>query len=437
MCDRRARNGEPGRAARAVRSALRRGLVVALALPFWTAPAMSADYLIQPGDILQIDISGVAGMQHSMPVGPDGMILAPLAGSVPVAGLNIHDINERLQARLASRTLRQFSPSGEGFLVIIDPERVLISIAEYRPVYISGDVASAGEQQYRPGLTVRQAISLAGGYENGSALHSPDRPLQIADFQAEQASLWTQYTRETMRIARIRSELSDADAAPSFEIDDVPLPPSTVAELARLETALFDVHRADQAKERAFIESAIENSRVQLATVKEQQEQEREGLDADKAELERHQDMEKRGITTALRVSESRRNLLMSSTRYLQATVQIAQFGREEASLRRRLDEQEDERRSELLGEMQDSVVRATSIAEQIAAISEKLRYARASRTPVRREPPTAPTITVIRSGDTGPETIQADQDMPLMPGDVVEVSRPLEHSRPDPLLQN
>src|SRR5690606_12292431 len=98
------------------------------------------------------------------------------AGSIPVAGLNIHDINALLQERLASKTLRQSSPSGEEFLVMIDPQRVLVSVAEYRPVYVSGDVASPGEQRYRPGLTVRQAISLAGGYDNDPLLPSPDRP---------------------------------------------------------------------------------------------------------------------------------------------------------------------------------------------------------------------------------------------------------------------
>lgn len=421
-----------------MRSALASAFIPAVvALSLSTVPALPGDYLIRPGDILQIDVTGVSGMQHSMPVGPDGTIRAPLAGSVLVAGRSIHDINELLQARLASKTLRQASPSGEEFLVIIDPERILVSVAEYRPVYVSGDVASPGERQYRPGLTVRQAISLAGGYEAGDRPQSTDMFLQVADFRAEHTSLWTQFTRETMRIARIRSELADADSAPSFEVEDLPLPRSTVDDLARLETEVFDVNRANQAKERAFLESEIENSLAQLTTVKEQQQEEREGLEADTSELERHREMEQRGITTSSRVSESRRNLLMSSTRYLQATVQIAQFGREEASLRRRLQQQEDERRSELLEELQEAIVRAAAIAEQITAVSDKLRYARAARTAPAREPAQAPTVMVIRNGDAGPETIDGDQDMPLMPGDVVEVSLPAEPLRPHSFLQN
>ena len=36
---------------------------------------------------------------------------------------------------------------------------------EQRPVYLNGDVSRPGEQRYRLGLTVRQTIALAGGYD--------------------------------------------------------------------------------------------------------------------------------------------------------------------------------------------------------------------------------------------------------------------------------
>jgi protein involved in polysaccharide export with SLBB domain len=135
MFDQSARSAGSMRGALATWSALRSRWAAVLAfLLLSAAPASSTDYLIQPGDTLRIDVTGLSGMQHSMPVGLDGMIRAPLAGPIPVAGKNIHDINELLQTRLASKTLRQTSPSGEEYLVIIDPEQILISVAEYRPV---------------------------------------------------------------------------------------------------------------------------------------------------------------------------------------------------------------------------------------------------------------------------------------------------------------
>ena len=48
----------------------------------------------------------------------------------------------------------------DGYLV--DP-KVYVGILEYRPFFINGEVGKPGGFAYQPGLTVRKAISLAGG----------------------------------------------------------------------------------------------------------------------------------------------------------------------------------------------------------------------------------------------------------------------------------
>ncbi len=383
-----------------------------------------------------MDVTGVSGMQQRMPVDPDGSVRVPLVGTVDVAGRTINEINDIVQARLSSRTLRQANSSGEEFIIIIDPVQVLVSIAEYRPVYLSGDVTRPGEQQYRPGLTVRQAVSLAGGFEAGSRTGT-DPFIQNADFRADQTTFWTEFTREAMRISRIKSELAGATEPPRFEAGDVPLPREAVAELARLETEKFEVNLDSYTKEKTFLEIEIENSRARMATVEEQQAKEREGLEADTAELERLRQMEERGTTTSARVTESRRNLLMSSTRYLQATTQIAEYSREQADLRRRLERLDDERRTRLLTELQDSVVRAAGLAEQITSVSEKLRYTGSARMSMNGARDRTPTITIIRRTESGPATIAANEDMELLPGDVAEVKMPLDSPRLEMFLQN
>ena len=402
-------------------------------------PAAATDYLVMPGDVLQLDVMGMNGMQYPMPVGLDGTIPVPLAGPLLVAGRNIHDIRALVQARLASKTLRQSASSGEEYLVIIDAERVLVSIAEYRPVYLSGDVVRPGEQDYRPGMTVRQAISLAGGYNSGGAgdRSSTSLLLDAADFRAERARLWTEFTHEMMRIARIRSEIAGADSPPPFAVEGTPLTQETIDELARLQTELFNINHATRLKEQAFVNGELQNTRAQLSTIKEQQQKEREGLEADNAELQRHKNMESRGLTTSSRVADSRRDLLMSSTRYLQATVQIAQFDRDEAALLRRQQVEEDTRRRELLDELQQAIVRVTTIKEQVAAVTEKLRHAGMNNTALREETAEPPIVTVIRNDKAGPERLSADQDMPLMPGDVVEVTLPIAKTGLGRLLQN
>ena len=42
--------------------------------------------------------------------------------------------------------------------------RVAIEVTNYRPFNVFGEVRNAGQYSYRPGLTVQDAVAMAGGY---------------------------------------------------------------------------------------------------------------------------------------------------------------------------------------------------------------------------------------------------------------------------------
>lgn len=42
--------------------------------------------------------------------------------------------------------------------------RVSVEMISYRPVNVLGEVRNAGQIQYRPGLTLQDAVALAGGF---------------------------------------------------------------------------------------------------------------------------------------------------------------------------------------------------------------------------------------------------------------------------------
>ena len=61
---------------------------------------------------------------------------------------------------LANKLYRQYGRD------IMHPEfrrRVAVDVSEYSPVYVSGDVSKPGAYPFRPGITIRQAIAIAGG----------------------------------------------------------------------------------------------------------------------------------------------------------------------------------------------------------------------------------------------------------------------------------
>jgi polysaccharide export outer membrane protein len=108
------------------------------------------DYLIQPGDLLEISVWREEYLEREVVVQPDGKISFPLAGILNAAGTNVNAVQELVAARLA-----QYIP---------DPV-VTVSIKEINGnrVYVLGQVQRPGQFIMNPTIDVIQALALAGG----------------------------------------------------------------------------------------------------------------------------------------------------------------------------------------------------------------------------------------------------------------------------------
>lgn len=108
------------------------------------------EYLLGAGDQLTITVLGQADLTGSYTVDPSGAISVPLVGNVAAAGATTRGLEASIEARLAANYLR-------------DPN-VTIQVTQYRPFYILGEVNNAGQYPYSAGLTIQQAIAVAGGF---------------------------------------------------------------------------------------------------------------------------------------------------------------------------------------------------------------------------------------------------------------------------------
>jgi polysaccharide export outer membrane protein len=86
-------------------------------------PAPSADYLLKPGDALQITVAGENELGGLYPVKSDGTVWFQLVGAVPAAGLVVPVFQESLRQRLAAGYLK--SPQVEVMRVAAPPPPVL------------------------------------------------------------------------------------------------------------------------------------------------------------------------------------------------------------------------------------------------------------------------------------------------------------------------
>ena len=70
--------------------------------PLLDTPVSRAEYRLGPGDILDLSTFGAVTLQYLLAVSPEGMLVVPRLGTVPVLGLSLDDAEARVRALLGS-----------------------------------------------------------------------------------------------------------------------------------------------------------------------------------------------------------------------------------------------------------------------------------------------------------------------------------------------
>lgn len=127
---------------------------VALVLFFLAGAALAqeeppAGYTLDEGDLISIQVFDEPDLTMQARVGGSGVINYSYLGDVQVKGKSPQQLERDITERLR-----------DGYLV--NPS-VNVSIVEYRPFYINGEVQAPGSYPYQPGLTLGKAVALAGG----------------------------------------------------------------------------------------------------------------------------------------------------------------------------------------------------------------------------------------------------------------------------------
>lgn len=107
-------------------------------------------YLLGPGDTVRITVFEQNDLTNSYSVSKAGMISFPLVGDVSADGRTVDQLQAEIRRKLQGGFLR-------------DPD-VSVEVATYRPFFIMGEVNSGGQYTYVPGMTIQNAIAIAGGF---------------------------------------------------------------------------------------------------------------------------------------------------------------------------------------------------------------------------------------------------------------------------------
>ena len=107
-------------------------------------------YTLGPNDQVHVQVYNEATITGDYVVDGAGFIAIPVAGRVMAAGLTTEQLERRITSKLNGSILKD--------------ARVTVQVGTYASFYIRGEVKKPGEFPYKPGLTLGDAVALAGGY---------------------------------------------------------------------------------------------------------------------------------------------------------------------------------------------------------------------------------------------------------------------------------
>ena len=111
-----------------------------------------SSYKLGSGDMISIRVLGEEDLKRErVRLSDAGTVSFPVLGEIRVKGLTVGALEDYITKGLRGRYL-------------LNPQ-VNISIDEYRNFFVNGMVEKPGGYPFSPGLTVRKAISIAGGFK--------------------------------------------------------------------------------------------------------------------------------------------------------------------------------------------------------------------------------------------------------------------------------
>lgn len=110
----------------------------------------SVPYTLASGDRVRIIVFGQDALSNSYSVDGSGNVAMPLIGSVRAIGQSTQGLERAIEAKLRDGLLRE--------------PKVAVEVEAFRPFFIIGEITTAGQYPFVNGMTVQNAIAIAGGY---------------------------------------------------------------------------------------------------------------------------------------------------------------------------------------------------------------------------------------------------------------------------------
>jgi exopolysaccharide production protein ExoF len=380
-------------------------------------PSEGVNYRLDVGDKLKVkvfewraatgDVHEWTPLTGEYDVGADGAISLPLVGSLKASGLTIDQLSDAISNQLQSKLGLTIRPQAS------------IDIVQYRPFYILGDVNKPGEYPYRPGLTVLEAISVAGGR------YRVNDPALVLNASGDLRVLRLQYTRLLAQRARLEAKLNDAST--------MTIPPELqrqqnspeVAQLIQTEQARFTAHRDAETSEMNALNQLKSLLSGEVASLQQKMSNLDQELSLRKQELTNTTTLVQRGLAIAPREYELRETELETEGRRFDldtASLRAKEdIGKADQSMVELRNKDHGEIQSELADVEQKIPETAARIATSSAIVDHESNGANVADAAAEESPAIC---LILRTSDGKAKQINGDEATQVEPGDTIKVLR-------------
>jgi polysaccharide export outer membrane protein/exopolysaccharide production protein ExoF len=393
----------------------------------WPLSASATEYLLGPQDKVRLKvyewrasrdvIFEWTALNDSFVIAADGTLFLPFVGQIRAQGTAPGDL-----ARAIGRRLMQQMGLGR------EPD-VAVEIAQYRPFYIVGNVRQPGEFPYRPGLTVLQALGIAGGLpireDNMSRLER-----EVISGQGDVGLLALSSVSLIARKARLQSELANSD--------DITFPSEltgrisneTVALAMEQERKIFAIRKDALATQLRSLRELKDFLEKELASLEQQLTFHNKQIELIQKELTGVSSLVQKGLAVAPRefalegaVARMQSDRLAAETSMLRVRQEMSKTDIEILNL----GNQRSSEIAESLRETQRQLNEVTSKSDTAAQLLQETQISAPALLALRESAQRAePIFKIVRPKDSGMEELAAEETTLVEPGDTVKVEIPL-----------
>lgn len=364
--------------------------------------AKSADYLLGRGDTVEVTVTAGAQAVRRAQIGVNGSISMPLLGDVQISGLSPSNAALKIATLYRERK-------------IYDQVEAMVDVTAYRPVFVSGAVAKPGPYEFRPGMTIRQLVAMAGDQEPVGQTEG-----QIpAVLRHEYNEANTRFVSSQIRSARLRAEL---DGKLRFDETELDVGDADLAQFAKViesERSQMEGSVANNVREQDHLSRSVVQIKEQILAIEGKIVDEAASVELAQADLDRLKSAFSKGIIAAPRLGDTQQAVALSKIRYAESIARLAETRRLLADTERRAERLKAEYRLNVLEALKQQSIEVERTRSAVMAARAKLDRAKVSPLQIT---PTELVVSVHPAEAKGFRIV--DHDAELLAGDTVSIVR-------------